>query len=77
MASNQEHQAVPETIQAKLTIGQPDDKYEQEADSMADQVVQRLKTPTIQQKMCRLRARRKARGSTRRVARGDDEADIR
>jgi|GEM_PF-4823327 hypothetical protein len=29
-------------IQAKLTVGQPGDKYEQEADSMADQVVQKL-----------------------------------
>ncbi len=29
-------------IQTKLTIGQPGDKYEKEADSMADQVVQRL-----------------------------------
>src|SRR5580698_5839282 len=29
-------------IQKKLTVGQPNDKYEQEADSMADRVVQRL-----------------------------------
>jgi len=29
-------------IQAKLKIGQPNDKYEQEADSVADQVVQKL-----------------------------------
>lgn len=33
------------TIQTKLTIGQPGDKYEQEADQMADQVVQRLAEP--------------------------------
>jgi hypothetical protein len=33
------------TIQAKLTIGQPNDKYEQEADAMADKVVQRLAMP--------------------------------
>jgi hypothetical protein len=32
-------------IQTKLTIGQPGDKYEQEADHMADQVVQRLAEP--------------------------------
>ena len=32
-------------IQTKLTIGQPGDKYEQEADAMADQVVQRLAEP--------------------------------
>ncbi|HLK27341.1 MAG TPA: DUF4157 domain-containing protein [Puia sp.] len=29
-------------IQKKLTVGQPNDKYEQEADAMADKVVQRL-----------------------------------
>ena len=33
-------------IQAKLSIGQPNDKYEQEADAMADKVVQRLSTNT-------------------------------
>jgi len=51
-------------IQAKLTIGQPNDKYEQEADRVADQVMrmsnadvaQRVKTGTVQpmriQRMC-------------------------
>lgn len=32
----------PTTIQPKLSIGQPNDKYEVEADAMADKVVQRL-----------------------------------
>ncbi|MBP0904182.1 DUF4157 domain-containing protein [Mariniflexile gromovii] len=32
----------PTTVQPKLTIGQPNDKYEVEADTMADKVVQRL-----------------------------------
>ncbi len=32
----------PTAIQPKLTIGKPNDKYEVEADAMADQVVQRL-----------------------------------
>ncbi len=32
-------------FQAKLTVGQPNDRYEQQADSMADQVVQRLAAP--------------------------------
>jgi hypothetical protein len=32
-------------VQTKLTIGQPNDKYEQEADAMADKVVQRLSEP--------------------------------
>jgi Domain of unknown function (DUF4157)/Heterokaryon incompatibility protein Het-C len=38
-------------IQAKLTVGAPNDKYEQEADTMADKVVQRLsQSETIQTK---------------------------
>ncbi len=36
--------AKPAPIQAKLTVGQPGDKYEQEADQVADKVVQRLAT---------------------------------
>ena len=36
------------SIQAKLTVGRPDDKYEKEADSMADKVVQRLAMPDVQ-----------------------------
>lgn len=35
----------PPDVQAKLTIGQPNDKYEQEADQVAAQVVSRLHTP--------------------------------
>jgi hypothetical protein len=35
----------PPAVQTKLTVGQPNDQYEQEADSMADQVVQRLAEP--------------------------------
>ncbi|NEO83833.1 MAG: DUF4157 domain-containing protein [Spirulina sp. SIO3F2] len=34
-------------LQAKLSIGQPNDKYEQEADRVARDVVQRLHTPII------------------------------
>ncbi|HEY9697910.1 MAG TPA: DUF4157 domain-containing protein [Trichocoleus sp.] len=34
-------------IQAKLTIGEPNDKYEQEADRVARQVVQQINTPRI------------------------------
>lgn len=34
-------------IQAKLTIGQPGDKYEQEADRVARQVVQQLNAPKV------------------------------
>jgi 3D (Asp-Asp-Asp) domain-containing protein len=33
-------------IQTKLTIGQPNDKYEQQADTVADQVMQRLSNKT-------------------------------
>ncbi len=35
------------SIQAKLTVNEPGDKYEQEADSMADKVVQRLSDKTF------------------------------
>ncbi len=35
------------TIQTKLTIGQPNDKYEVEADTVADKVVQRLAHPNV------------------------------
>lgn len=38
----------PTAIQAKLTIGQPKDKYEVEADAMADKVVQWLSQPEVQ-----------------------------
>jgi hypothetical protein len=37
-----ESSAARPTIQAKLAVGAPNDKYEQEADAMADKVVQRL-----------------------------------
>ena len=36
-------------IQAKLTIGQPGDKYEQEADRVAAQIVQQVNSPQPQQ----------------------------
>ncbi|HRO45273.1 DUF4157 domain-containing protein [Agriterribacter sp.] len=37
-------------LQTKLSIGQPNDKYEREADEMADKVVQRLANPSVQTK---------------------------
>lgn len=37
-------------LQTKLTIGQPGDKYEKEADATADKVVQKLSEPGIQRK---------------------------
>lgn len=36
-------------IQAKLTIGEPGDKYEQEADSVAAEVVNRINSPQFEQ----------------------------
>lgn len=36
------------TIQPKLTIGEPDDQYEQEADRVAAEVVNRINTPSTQ-----------------------------
>jgi len=32
-------------VQTKLTVGKPNDKYEKEADTVADKVVQRLADP--------------------------------
>lgn len=40
----------PSNIQPKLTIGQPNDRYEQEADQMADRVTHQLSTPYVQKK---------------------------
>src|SRR5688572_21908667 len=42
--------AAGKPVQAKLTIGKPNDHYEREADSMADKVVQRLANADVQQK---------------------------
>ena len=39
-------QAKPMAIQAKLNIGEPNDKYEQEADATASKVVQQINSPT-------------------------------
>ncbi len=39
-----------DAVQTKLTVGQPGDKYEKEADSMADAVVNNTSKPDIQNK---------------------------
>jgi hypothetical protein len=39
----------PFFVQRKLTIGKPDDQFEKEADSVADQVVQRMSQPAAEQ----------------------------
>lgn len=39
-------------IQPKLKIGQPNDTYEQEADAMADKIMQASQTNTAVQRMC-------------------------
>jgi hypothetical protein len=41
----------PAPIQAKLTIGEPGDKYEQEADQVAAKVVNQINTPQTQQSL--------------------------
>ncbi|RWX43114.1 hypothetical protein VT98_14592, partial [Candidatus Electrothrix communis] len=41
----------PPRVQAKLKIGQPGDKYEQEADRVAEQVM-RMPEPSVQRKGC-------------------------
>ncbi len=42
------HPSAPLLIQPKLTIGAPGDSYEQEADRVAQQVVQRLNAPQVE-----------------------------
>lgn len=44
-----EEEEEPKTVQAKLTLGQADDLYEQEADAIADNVVQRMQSGKVQQ----------------------------
>ncbi len=53
-------------VQAKLTIGQPGDQYEQEADAMADQVVQKMAAGRNQpvQRMCADCAKEQEQGIT-------------
>jgi Domain of unknown function (DUF4157) len=50
LAGQQSSSASPQTnglsIQAKLSIGEPGDKYEQEADRVASEVVQRINAPS-------------------------------
>lgn len=45
------NQAIGRIIQAKLTIGQPGDKYEQEADSVADTVMRMREPPVVRRQM--------------------------
>jgi hypothetical protein len=46
---NFEQQSSALPLQAKLTIGQPEDQYEQEADRVATQVVEQIHAPAIAQ----------------------------
>ncbi|WP_147320063.1 eCIS core domain-containing protein [Chitinophaga silvisoli] len=47
-AACDEQEEKDKPIQPKLSVGQPDDKYEKEADQVADQVIQRKPAPPIQ-----------------------------
>ncbi len=48
--TSQQHTSKGLAIQAKLTIGQPNDKYEQEADRIADRVMRMPDRAAIQRK---------------------------
>lgn len=48
LANYAQPQSTSPIIQAKLTIGAPGDKYEQEADQVAGQVVQQLHSPQVE-----------------------------
>ena len=41
----------PDPIQPKLTIGQPGDQYEQEADRVANEVVSKINAPPLQRRV--------------------------
>ena len=41
----------PPMVQAKIKVGQPDDKYELEADKVADQVMRRPQAPVLDSAM--------------------------
>ena len=49
--TNSQHNSKGMTIQTKLTVGQPGDKYEQEADAIADRVM-RMPDPQSLQRKC-------------------------
>jgi outer membrane protein OmpA-like peptidoglycan-associated protein len=63
-------------LQTKLTIGQPNDKYEQEADEMADKVVQRLANPSVQTKCAHCEEEEKKNAVQRKCAECEKEEEL-
>ncbi len=61
-------------VQAKLTVGPVDDAYEQEADSVAESVVQRLSAPPVQRQEDEEELQMKRTGDT--VQRQEDEEEL-
>lgn len=47
--SEEPNQEIDEPVQTKLTVGQPGDKYEQEADTVAAKVVEQINSPQTNQ----------------------------
>lgn len=47
--SEEPNQEIDEVVQTKLTVGQPGDKYEQEADTVAAKVVEQINSPQTNQ----------------------------
>jgi outer membrane protein OmpA-like peptidoglycan-associated protein len=68
--------AAPDTIQTKLSVNAPGDKHEQEADSMADHVVQRMSAPDKEKdKVHRKAAPEKEKDKLQKKSQGQDEEE--
>lgn len=63
-------------LQTKLSIGQPNDKYEREADEMADKVVQRLANPSVQTKCAHCEEEEKKNAIQRKCAACEKEEEL-
>jgi Domain of unknown function (DUF4157) len=68
--------AASDTIQTKLSVNAPGDKHEQEADSMADHVVQRMSAPDKEKdKVHRKAAPEKEKDKLQKKSQGQDEEE--
>jgi hypothetical protein len=69
------NQAVMRLLQADLTVGQPGDQYEQEADRVADQIASSLNSPTVQMMAPEEEEEVQTKSLLERIARGDTSVE--
>lgn len=69
------NQAVMRLLQTDLTIGQPGDQYEQEADKVADQVANKLNSSTVQMQAPEEEEEIQTRSLLERIAKGDTSVE--